>query len=122
MVRKYERITNVQLLALIKFLRKKARENNADIWWYVAELLGRPRKSRAQVNVSKISRHTEEGDTVVIPGKVLGAGILKHKVHVAAFAFSETARRKILDAGGTIMSIQELVERNPRGSNVKVLL
>lgn len=120
--RRYERITNVQLLALIKFLKKKARENEASIWRRTAELLGKPRRLRAQVNISKISRYTQEGDTVLVPGKVLGAGILKHKVNVAAFAFSDTAKKKILDAGGTVMSIKELVERNPKGSNVKILL
>jgi len=122
LARKYERITNVQLLALIKFLKKKAREHRAKIWEYVAELLGKPRRLRPQVNISKINRHTQPGDTVVVPGKVLGAGILKHKVNVAAFAFSETAKRKIMDAGGKVLNIEELVEQNPKGSNVKIII
>mgnify|MGYP000365481609 CR=1 FL=1 len=121
MVRHYERITDVRRLALIKLLKKAARENNARIWMYVAELLGQPRRLRPQVNISKINRYTKEGETIIVPGKVLGAGFLDHKVTVAAYAYSESARKKILDAGGEAISIEELLTRNPKGSGVKIL-
>jgi len=121
LVRHYERITDVRRLALIKLLKKAARENNARIWMYVAELLGQPRRLRPQVNISKINRYTKEGETIIVPGKVLGAGFLDHKVTVAAYAYSESARKKILDAGGEAISIEELLTRNPKGSGVKIL-
>jgi len=57
----------------------------------------------------------------VVPGKVLGAGKIDHPLHVAAFAFSEQARLKILKAKGKCLSILELVERNPKGTNVKII-
>jgi len=119
---KYERITNVQKLMLIRYLKKLSRENNARIWRYVAELLQRPRRNKVEVNISKINRYTKEGDLVVVPGKVLGAGILDHPVTVAALAYSESARRKILEAGGQILSIEELASQNPKGSNIKVII
>lgn len=122
MPKKYERITDVQRLMLIKLLKKVARENKAKIWRYVAELLQRPRRLRPQVNVYKINRYTKDGDTVVVPGKVLGAGFLDHKVTVAAYAYSETAKKKIEDAGGTVISIRELIEKNPKGSNIKIII
>lgn len=122
MPQKYERITNVQLLALVRFLKKKSRENDAKIWAYVAELLSRPRKLRAQVNLSRINRYTKEGDIVVVPGKVLGDGYLDHKVTIAAFAFSENAKKKIMEAGGRLMNIDELVNENPKGSGVKIIV
>jgi len=119
---KYERITNVQKLMLIRYLKKLSRENNARIWRYVAELLQRPRRNKVEVNISKINRYTKEGDLVVVPGKVLGAGILDHPVTIAALAYSESARRKILEAGGQILSIEELASQNPKGSNIKVII
>lgn len=122
MARKYERITDVQRLMLIKLLKKVARENKAEIWRYVAELLQRPRRLRPQVNVSKINRYTKDGDVVVVPGKVLGTGVLDHKVIVAAYSYSESAKEKIEDAGGRAISIEELIEENPRGSNVKIII
>lgn len=112
------KITNSELLKLIRALRKN-REGK--IWRDLAERLSKPRSRRAVVNVSRINRYTVEGDVVVVPGKVLGAGKLTHPVCVAAFSFSKTARGKILEAGGECITIQELMERNPRGSNVKII-
>lgn len=122
MAKKYERITDVQRLMLIKLLKKVARENKANIWRYVAELLQKPRRLRPQVNISKINRYTKDGDTIIIPGKVLGAGNLDHKVTVAAYSYSESAKEKIENAGGKVISIQDLINENPKGSNVKIII
>jgi len=112
--------TNIHLRLLISRLKKKARENNADIWHRVAEMLAKPRRQRIAVNISKINRYTKPGDTVVVPGKVLASGTLDHEVVVAAWAFSQKAYEKI-SKKGECLSIDELVERNPRGSNVKII-
>ncbi|KYH42698.1 MAG: 50S ribosomal protein L18 [Candidatus Bathyarchaeota archaeon B63] len=115
------RITNPELLSLIRFLRKKARENKAAVWRSVAEILSKPNRRRIAVNISRISRYTGENDEVVVPGKVLGAGTIKHPVTVAAFAFSEQARAKIEKAKGKCLTIHELAESNPKGSNIKII-
>jgi len=115
------KITNPELLKLIRFLRKKSRENDAAIWRRVAEMLSKPKRRRIAVNISRISRYTKENDEVVVPGKVLGAGTINHPVKVAAFAFSEQARSKIIKAKGECLSIPELAEMNPKGSNVKII-
>jgi large subunit ribosomal protein L18e len=71
--------------------------------------------------VSRINRHTEKDDVVVVPGKVLGAGKLGHPVTVAAFTFSETAKYIILKVRGKCLTIPDLVEKNPKGSKVKII-
>ena len=114
--------TNVHLHALIRFLRKKAKENKAKIWETIATFLEKPRRQRVAVNISKINRYTKSGDIVVVPGKVLGAGNLDHKVSVAAFRFSESAKQKIVEAGGKVLTIEELVNMNPKGSYVKIII
>ncbi|MCD6357256.1 MAG: 50S ribosomal protein L18e [Thermoprotei archaeon] len=114
--------TNVHLRRLIHLLRKKARENRAPIWRRVAELLERPTRIRPEVNVSKINRYTRDGDAVVVPGKVLGSGVLDHPVTVAAYAFSRRAREKIEAAGGRVLTIPQLIRENPRGSRVRILV
>lgn len=115
------RITDPRLLELIRFLKKKARENKAVIWRDIAERLAVSRRRRIAVNLSRINRYTEKGDVVIVPGKVLGAGKLEHKVTIAAFSFSETAKNKILKAKGKCLTIQDLVKKNPKGSNVKII-
>jgi len=73
------------------------------------------------VNLSRLNRHTRAKETVVVPGKVLGAGNLDRAISVAAFSFSAQARLKISKAKGKCLSISELLERNPDGSNVKIM-
>jgi len=113
--------TNPELINLIRSLRKKTRESEAKIWRVVADYLSHSRRRRIKVNLSQLNRHTETGETVVVPGKVLGAGRINHSLNVAAFAFSEQARSKILKSKGRCMSIPELMKKKPKGSNVKII-
>jgi len=119
--RRKTEITNPELIRLIRFLRKKSRENEAPIWRRVAEILSKPKRRRIAVNISRISRYTKENDEVVVTGKVLGSGIINHPVKVAAFDFSNQARSKIMKAKGKCLTIAELAEMNPKGTNVKII-
>ncbi|UCE44572.1 MAG: 50S ribosomal protein L18e [Candidatus Bathyarchaeota archaeon] len=118
---KRTRTTNLELIGIVRALRKKSRENEVGVWRSIADRLARSRQRRATVNVSHLRRHTRKGDTVAIPGKVLGSGKINHSLNVAAFAFSKQAKSKILGAKGKCLSIQELAEKNPKGINVKIL-
>jgi large subunit ribosomal protein L18e len=112
---------NPELTSLIRSLRKKGRENDANIWRDTADRLLKPRRRRAAVNLSQINRHTQARETAIVPGKVLGAGSVDHPVNVAAFAFSGHAKSKILNAKGKCLSIDELMKENPKGTNVKII-
>ncbi len=94
---------------------------DADIWMDLADRLARSNRSRAEVNLSRLDRYSEKNDTVLVPGKVLGSGNLSHSLSVAAFSFSDRARSRIQSAGGEILSVEELLERNPSGSNVSIM-
>ncbi len=113
--------TNPELVQLIRYLKKQSREKQAGIWLAVAENLNKPRSLRVAVNLSSINRNTKRSDVVVIPGKVLATGTLSHAVTVAAFGASEKAREKLKAARAKYLSIPELVEKNPKGTNVKII-
>ena len=113
--------TNPELTILIRVLRKKSRENEARIWRDLARRLSNSRRRRTTVNVSRLNRYTKQRETVVVPGKVLGAGKIDHPVNVAAFAFSDQAKLKILKAKGKCLSIRDLVKKKPKGTNVKII-
>lgn len=113
--------TDIVLRKLVVYLRTVARKNKAPIWRAVAEELEKPRRKRRAVNVGRINRYTKPGDVVVVPGKVLGAGILDHPVTVAAYRFSELALEKIRSAGGRAITIKQLVSEYPSGSGVKII-
>ena len=102
-------------------LRHAHKATGARIRRAVADELERPRRNRRVVNLSRINRYTKPNDVVVVPGKVLGMGTLDHPVTVAAFAFSKRAKELIEKAGGEAISIKELIKRNPKGSNVKII-
>ncbi len=118
---KMSRTTNPVLQSTILELAKKTHEVGSPIWRDLAERLARSRSRRAEVNISRIARYTKEGDIVAVPGKVLGAGRIAHPVTVAAFAFSEKARQKIAAAGGRCISLTELMQEVPKGTNVKIM-
>jgi len=113
--------TNPELIALIRDLKKKSREKQTELWRYLAERLSASKRSRIAVNVSRLNRYTKEGEIVAVPGKVLGAGKADHPMTIAAFAFSDQAQSKIRKAKGNCLSIRDLMEKNPEGTNVKVM-
>jgi large subunit ribosomal protein L18e len=112
---------NPDLIELIRFLKKQGRENKAKIWRDIAEDLSRPSRRRVAVNVSHLNRHTEKNENVVVPGKVLGAGEMDHAIIVSAFAFSEKGKAKVEAANGKCLSFADLIKKNPKGSNVKII-
>jgi large subunit ribosomal protein L18e len=113
--------TNPELIDMIRLLKKTSRENDVRIWRKMAEYLSRTRRRRIAVNLSRINRYTKGGETVAVPGKVLAAGAVDHSVTVTAFAFSEKAMAKIRNAKGKCLTFSELIKKNPKGSNVKII-
>jgi large subunit ribosomal protein L18e len=75
----------------------------------------------AEVNVGRIARYTKEGETVAVPGKILGTGTIEHKITVAAINFSKEAKDKILNAGGKCLTIDDLSKANPKGTKIKLM-
>jgi len=114
--------TNVHLRKLIRFLIKNSKENKAKIWKYVAELLSKPTRKRIKVNLGKIDKLANENDTVIVPGKVLGGGNISKKITIAAWRFSESAKKKLENIGAKITKIEDLVKENPKGSKVKIII
>jgi len=112
--------SNPRLRSLIADLKSAAREGDGDVWSDVAERLEKPRRTHAEVNLGRIERYAREDETVVVPGKVLGSGVLQKDVTVAAVDFSATAERKI-DQVGESLGLEQALEQNPDGSNVRVI-
>ncbi len=111
--------TNYQLQSLLAELEPKAVES--PLWRRVVEDIQKPTRQRRSVNVYKIEKFARDGETVLVPGKVLSVGELNKKVTVAAMNFSEEAKRKIVEAKGKAISIRELLQANPDGKKVRIL-
>ncbi len=121
MKRRTNNKTNPRLINLISLLKDTSRQNEANIWRDVATRLEAPVRNYAEVNLSKINRYASNGETIVVPGKVLGSGMIEMSVKIAALTFSQSAETKIREANGQCLTIEELLKDNPKGSKIRVL-
>ncbi len=117
-----KRKTNPNLVRLIDDLLEASAENDARVWREIAERLSKPLGNYAEVNIGKLERYAKEGETVLVPGKVLGSGELSKPLTVAAWRFSQSAREKIEKVGGKCLTISEAIRQNPGGKKVRIIV
>ncbi|MFB6124421.1 MAG: 50S ribosomal protein L18e [Halanaeroarchaeum sp.] len=113
--------TSPRLSSLIAELKSVARGSGADVWRDVAGRLEKPRRTHAEVNLSRIERYANEDETVVVPGKVLGSGTIQKSVTIAAVDFSSSAKTKIEHADGEALQLAQAIEQSPEGTDVRVI-
>lgn len=112
---------SVAIRETVEELLRISRENNSVFWRDVAKRLTAPRSSYASVNIGKIGNLVKDGDTVVVPGSLLGSGYFEKKATFAALRVSKGAIGKISNSGGEIKSLVDLARENPKGTNIKIL-
>jgi len=109
---------NPVLASLVDLLSREKKP----IWKRTMHELERSRRSRVEVNLSKIDRYAQEGSTVLVPGTVLGSGTMNKKgLTIAAFRFSGSAKKIISEAKGKMMGIDSLLKANPEGKGVLII-
>jgi len=111
--------TDHQLQNLILSLEPKAVESR--FWKRIVKDLKKPSRQRRTVNLYKIDKFARDGETIIVPGKVLSLGTMTKKVDVAAVTFSAEAKKKIQEAQGKVLSIHDLLQNNPEGKKVRIL-
>ena len=111
--------TNYQMQLLLQELEPKVKDSR--FWRRIVKDLKKPSRQRRVVNLYKINQCVKEGETIIVPGKVLSVGDLDKKVDVAALNFSNGAKEKIVGANGKAMTIKELLQINPEGKKVRIL-
>ena len=112
---------NPELKKTINALKAASRKSGDAIWRALADELDKPKRRRTTVNLSRINRHSDAGDIVAVPGKVLAAGSLTHPVTIASYSFSEGAREKVTRAEGRIISLIELMDEGIEPSKIRIL-
>ncbi|MBW3022861.1 50S ribosomal protein L18e [Candidatus Woesearchaeota archaeon] len=112
---------NPELRNLIKELKVVSSTQKAPFWKRLALDLEKPTRKRREVNISRINKFAKQNETIVIPGKVLGAGEISKSVTVAAWQFSEQAKEKIIKAKGSCLSIEDLIKKKPKVSEVRTI-
>ncbi len=113
--------TNPLLKEKIENLRSSSFESDVSLFKEIADDLRRPTRERVEVNVKSLQRDCEEGEVVAVPGSVLGDGVINKKINVYAWKFSNSAKKKIEEAGGTVKNLDDLVKDHPEGSGVRLM-
>lgn len=102
-------------------LERAGKEHHAPIWAAASKLLSGPAGLRVEVNLGRLSRVSDAGQAVFVPGKVLGSGLIDKKLVVGAFSFSQSAKSKLEASGGSALSVEQFIKKYPDGSGVKLV-
>lgn len=116
-----DRKSNAKLKNTIMKLNTISRENGGALWRDIAERLSGGERRYSSVNVGKLSSLAADGETIVVAGSVLGSGYVDRKITVSALRVSTKAREKIEKSGGSVKTLEELAEENPKGTNIRIM-
>ena len=113
--------TDPNKITLIRNLKKAAATNQVKIWSVAAEELSKSNRKRVAVNLSHVNRITNPGEPILVLGKILGSGDLTHAIEIAAESYSKTAKHKIIESGSKLLTIEELIQKNPKGTGIRLI-
>ena len=113
--------TNPRTLNLISEMYALSEKGNAALWRDLAKRLEKPRRNWAEVNLSRLNRVTKKGDTIVVPGKILGSGLIEHPIEAYVFSISKSAKSAIEKAKGKVGLIEDLMKKNPKAKGVRII-
>jgi len=110
---KTTKTTNVVLFDTIRDLKKLSNKTGVNVFKAVAEKLSSPASQRSKVNLSKLEKVAKEGEILIVPGKVLGNGLISKKLTVVAFKFSESAKERLEKSGSKCFEIRDYIKNKP---------
>lgn len=102
----------------IEDAKASATDKNKKRSAYIVRLMSKPKRQRVSVNLAKLEKLANSGENVIIPGKVLGRGIVTKKINVAAVVYSSDAEKKLKEAGCTVIGIKEMLKKD----NVRIII
>ena len=105
--------TNKVLFDCIRNLVKYSNSTGLKVYKAVANKLSAPASQRPKVNLGHIEKHCQDGETIIVPGKVLGDGQLTKKLTIVGFSASEGAEEKIKKAGSKFVTIDAFLSKKP---------
>ena len=120
-VKQINRKSNSTLVKTILELKEASRKNEAPLWWSIANRLEGSSRNWPSVNVSKLEYNVNKNGKAIVPGKLMGTGIVTKKMTVAAYSFTDSAKEKIQSAGGKCLTYNEMIKATPKGTDVMVI-
>eukprot|EP00116_Pleurobrachia_bachei_P010974 sb/3471236/ len=118
---------NVYIRLLVKLYRFLARRTNGKFNQVILKRLFMSRQNRPAVSLARVARQmkakSRAGKTVVIVGTVTDDKRIFEvpNLKVCALRFTEGARTRIMKAGGSCITFEQLAVEAPLGQNTVVL-
>merc|ERR1739848_396585 len=114
---------DLYLNMLVKLYKFLARRTNSKFNKIVMKRLFMSRANRAPLSLSRLSAKVKDNKTVVVVGTVTNDNRVQvvPKMKIAALRVTETARKRILEAGGEIITLDQLAQQAPLGQNTQLL-
>lgn len=103
---------------LIKTLIDAKKHKN---WLEIAGIISGPRRKRINLNLDEINKDAKDGETIVIPGKVLSQGEINKKIKIVALGFSENAKEKLSKSKKEFSTIDDEIKKNPECKNIRII-
>ena len=117
--------TDLYLKLLIKLYKFLARRTGSKFNKVISKRLAMSRNSRPPLSLKHIAKYMKgkETKTCVVVGSVLDDTrlVVVPKINVVALKFSETARSRIVAAGGSCITFDQFAQNNPTGAGVVLL-
>lgn len=122
-VRKATKSNDLYLNMLVKLYRFLARRTDSKFNQVVLRRLFMSRRNRQPLSLSRLSQNQKENKTSVVVGTVTNDIRLHNvpKMRLAALRVTEAARKRILAAGGEIITLDQLAQQAPLGQNTVLL-
>lgn len=105
-------------LALVETIRSSKKLEG---WNEVSDLVSLPKRKSIILNLSEINEMSKDGESVVVPGKVLSEGEIEKKIRLIALKFSKKAVEKLLRAKVAFSYINDEIKKNPTAKDLRVL-
>jgi large subunit ribosomal protein L18e len=114
-------MTNSVVIQMANTLHRASKKNNAPIWGRLADLALKSTRARRVINLGQLDKFIADNDVVIVPGKVLGTGSLSHKITLCSFSISTTGAKKVIQSGGKMLDVLQLIKNHPTGKGVKII-
>lgn len=115
-MKQLQKKTNPSIVETI--LAAKKHEN----WIKVAGILSGPRRKSIDFNLQEINKNAKEGESILIPGKVLSQGEVDKKIRIVALGFSGKAKEKLSKSKNEVVTIIEEIKKNPGAKDLRIMV
>jgi large subunit ribosomal protein L18e len=109
--------TNEMMSKLISDFEEQGRAKENKLFLRIAKELKKATRNRREVGLARINRNIKDGETIIVPGKILDGKVDK-KLEIFAWSSSKTAKERVVKNGGNIYDISGLLKNVPKKSRI----